>query len=58
MTQFGVEVTVENWYDEYECKQLATNYNGIYISKDNVDKMLKELNEAVIRSLFEKGLIV
>lgn len=58
MTEFGVQVPVQNWYDELECAQLAVNYNGLYITKDNVDKMLKELNEAVLKSLYDKGLII
>lgn len=57
MTKFGVEVPVENWYDEFECQQLAVNYNGLYITKQDLDKLLVELNQSVIKSLLEKGLI-
>jgi len=56
-TQWGVQVPVDDWYDEFECPQLAVNYNGLYIKKDDLDKLLKELNEAVINSLADKGLI-
>lgn len=58
MTQFGVEVPVQNWYDELECPQLATNYNGLYIKESDVDKMLKELTDQIKRSLINKGLVV
>lgn len=58
MTNFGVEVPVQNWYDEHECEQLAINYNGLYIKEHDVKIAVEELGKAIIKSMRKKGLII
>ena len=57
VTKSGLEIPVYNWYDEFECKQLAVNHNDLYIKESDVEKLLEELGKAVLESLREKGLI-
>lgn len=57
-TQFGVQVPVQNWYNEFECQQLAVNYNGIYIRENDFNKLWQELGHAVFKTMVDKGLII
>lgn len=56
MTEFGVEIQTHNWYDEYQCKQLACNFNALYLSEKDFEKYWNELGKAVKSSMAEKGL--
>lgn len=56
-TEFGVDVPVKNWYDEFECRQLACNFNALYLKNSDFDKYWEELGKAVKQSMNEKGLI-
>jgi uncharacterized LabA/DUF88 family protein len=56
-TDFGVEVPVTNWYDEYECEQLACNFNALYLKQSDFEKYWEELGKAVKKSMMDKGLL-
>lgn len=58
MTNFGVKVPVQNWYDEHECQQLAINYNGLYIKERDVEIAVQELGKSIVKSMRAKGLII
>jgi hypothetical protein len=55
---FGITVPVTIEYDEFECPQFATNYNGIYIRENDLDMLMKKLCEQVKNSMKKKGLII
>lgn len=57
MTEFGVEVPTLNWYDEFECKQMACNFNALYMAEKDFAKYWEELGKAVKGSMEEKGLL-
>lgn len=56
-TEFGVQIPVQNWYDEYQCKQLACNFNALYLAEKDFEKYWAELGKAVKQSMAEKGLL-
>lgn len=53
----GLTVQAQNWYDEFDCQQLAVNYNALYISEHHLDKLLDELKAAIKQSMRDKGLV-
>lgn len=54
----GLMVAAQNWYDEFDCPQLAVNYNGLYITERDLDKLTRELCEAIKKTVRDKGLII
>lgn len=55
-TEFGVDIPVQNWYDEFECKQVASNFNALYIKRSDFHKYWEELGKAVMKTMDDKGL--
>lgn len=45
-------------YKEYEGKQLAVNYNDLFIPEHHLDNLLAELCKAVKADMRQKGLIL
>ena len=57
MTEFGVVVPVQNWYDEFECPQMACNFNALYLAERDFEKYWQELGRAVKKTMADKGLL-
>ena len=55
-TEFGVDVPVKNWYDEFECEQMACNFNALYLKESDFQKYWEELGKAVKSTMAKKGL--
>jgi hypothetical protein len=53
----GLSVPVTESYKEYEGKQLAVNYNDLYIPEPELDHLLKELCNAIKADMRSKGLV-
>lgn len=56
-TEFGVDIPVQNWYDEFECDQMACNFNALYLAEKDFEKYWAELGKAVKQSMAKKGLL-
>lgn len=56
-SQTGLTVPVTENYKEYEGKQLAVNYNDLYIPEHELDHLLKELSMAIKQDMKSKGLV-
>lgn len=56
-TEFGVDVMVDNWYDEFQCEQLACNFNALYLKESDFEKYWAELGKSVKASMANKGLL-
>lgn len=55
-TEFGVELPVKNWYDEFECDQMACNFNALYLKESDFNKYWEELGKGIKKSMMDKGL--
>lgn len=53
----GEVTTIVEEYKEFDGKQFAVNYNSLYISESNFDKLLLELMKAIKDDAIKKGLI-
>ena len=53
----GATVVTGNEYEEYECPQLAINFNGLYIEEKRLRFLLSNLSEQIIKQFKDKGIV-